>query len=78
MKDDIDMLQDHMWIMYGEKGSTVSIDPLINMGKIKEHKQLLGLLYHQYALQKEAAIHDLTKEELEQHVSDYLLFNAAI
>ena len=56
-----------------EKRSTVSIVPMINVGEIDERKHLLGLAYHQYTLQKEATIHDLTKLELEDHISDYCL-----
>ena len=44
---------------------------MINVGKLDERKHLLGLLYHQYALQKEATIYKLTKVELDNHSSDY-------
>ena len=73
MQDDKEMLEDHVWIVYGKKWSTVSIVPLINVGEIKERKQLLGLLYRQYALQKEATIHNLAKEKLEDYMSHYCL-----
>ena len=47
--------------------------PLTNLGKGEERNQLLRLLYHRYTLQKEATIYDLTKEELENHISGYCL-----
>ena len=47
--------------------------PLINMGKCEERNQLLRLSHHRYTLQKEVTIHNLTKEELEDHISDYCL-----
>ena len=56
-----------------KKRSTVSIVPMINVGEIDEQKLLLGFAYHGYALHKEATIHDLTKSELEDHISDYCL-----
>ena len=46
---------------------------LINVGKCEEQNQLLRLSYHRYILQKEATIYALTKEELENHISDYCL-----
>ena len=73
MKNDTAMLEDHVWIQYEKKGSTVSIISMINVGEIGKQKHLLGLAYHGYALHKEATIHDLTKLELEDHISDYCL-----
>ena len=73
MKNDTDMLEDHMWIVYEKKGSTVSIVPMINVGEIDEQKHLLGFAYYGYALHKEVTIHDLTKSELKDHISDYCL-----
>ena len=54
-----------------KKRSTVSVVPMINVSGINEQKHLLGLSYHQYALQKEATIYELTKVELDNHSSDY-------
>ena len=73
MKNDTDMLEDHVWIVYEKKGSTVSIFLMINVGELDKRKHLLGLAYHGYTLHKEATIHDLTKLELEDHISDYCL-----
>ena len=36
MKDDTEMLEDQVWIVYWKNGSTVSIVPLINVGKLEE------------------------------------------
>ena len=46
MKNDTDMMEDHVWIVYEKKGSTVSIVPMINVGEIDIQKHLLGLAYH--------------------------------
>ena len=54
-----------------KKGSTMSIIQVVNVGIFDKRKHLIGLVYHRYAFKKEATINDLTKLELEDHISDY-------
>ena len=70
MKDEDTHLEDHIWLVYGKKGSRVSIVPL-QLNYDEDTETLIGLSYHTYELQKGSVIQDMTTEELEIHTSQY-------
>ena len=71
--DEDETLEGHFWIVFGTKGRTISIVPVI-IDKSQQSKLLCGLSYHGYRLgEDDDCISDLTRDELGEIVSDYCL-----
>ena len=63
MTNESEFLEDHIWLVFGKKGSKVSIVPLRQTydGKCET---LIGLSYHQYELVKEMVFDNMDTEHL--------------
>ena len=71
--DEGETLEGHFWVVFGTKGRTISIVPVIS-DMSQESKLLCGLSYHGYRLgEEDDCIYDLTREELGELISDYCL-----
>ena len=56
--------------MFGKMGSKVTIVPLMR-NYDGATATLIGFSYHQYELEKDLVIENMTTEDLKQHTSDY-------
>ena len=71
LKNDSEVLEDHFWIVYGKKGSSVSIVPLIRNGDNTSGKQLIGLRYQGYTMSEADVMTGLSQKDLKIHTSAY-------
>ena len=72
LKDDTETLEDHFWIVFGKKGSTVSIVPIErNSGDSARGEQLIGLSYQEYTMSEDNIMSGLNRAELHKHTSSY-------
>ena len=64
-------LKGHFWVVYGKKGRSVRIIPVITELPFGESELLCGMSYHQYRLSDdEDCVTDLTHQELDDLISD--------
>lgn len=70
--DDGQTIDDHFWIVYGKKGSKMSIVPLIFEYSDKNKKLLCGMSYHEYRVaDDEECVMNLARQELDVLTLDY-------
>ena len=72
LKNETETLEDHIWIVFGKKGSTVSIVPLErNNNDGAQGEQLIGLSYQEYTMCEEDIMFGLSRADLLKDTSSY-------
>ena len=69
--DDGTTLAGHFWVVYGNKGSELSIVPIAMEREEETSKVLCGMNYHKYSLDEDNCVHGMSREDLKNGTSDY-------
>lgn len=69
--DDGTTLAGHFWVVYGKKGSELSIVPIAMEREEETSKVLCGMNYHKYSLDEDNCVDGMSREDLKNGTSDY-------
>ena len=64
-------LEGYFWIVYGKKGSTMNMVPIVMEPDDETSKVLCGMNYHKYSLDEDDCVTGLSREEIQKSTSDY-------
>jgi len=71
--DDTETLAGHFWIAYGKERSKVNIVPIVIYREDETSNLLCGMSYHKYTLAETKCLLGLSREDLDDHTSEYRL-----